>query len=195
MRHSRSAIARTLSLSYPLNLIRSFEERLGIVVLALAMLFAMAQSLWAHEFKVGDLEIVHPWSRATPEGAAVAAGYLTVKNHGSTPDRLVSATGEIAGMTQVHEMAVDDKGVMTMKELAGGLEIPAGGEVTLKPGSNHIMFMKLKQPAKEGQSFKGTLTFEKAGTVDVEYAVDAMGGQSMGSDSMNMGGEHDDHGG
>jgi copper(I)-binding protein len=149
----------------------------------------------AHEFKVGDLEIVHPWSRATPEGAAVAAGYLTIKNHGKEADRLVSATGEIAAMTQVHEMAVDDKGVMTMKELPHGLEIPAGGEVTLKPGSYHIMFMKLKAPAKEGQSFTGTLTFAQAGTVEVDYAVEAMGGQSMDSGSMKMGGDHDDHGG
>jgi copper(I)-binding protein len=193
MQYSRSAVARTLS--YPLGRIRSFEERLGIVVLTMAMLLAMAQSVWAHEFKVGDLEIVHPWSRATPEGAAVAAGYLAIKNHGKEADRLVSATGEIATMTQVHEMAVDDKGVMTMKELPHGLEIPAGGEVTLKPGSYHIMFMKLKAPAKEGRPFKGTLTFEKAGSVDVDYAVEAMGGQSMGSGSMKMGGDHDDHGG
>jgi copper(I)-binding protein len=144
--------------------------------------------------KSAPLEIVHPWSRATPEGAAVAAGYLTIKNHGADADRLVSATAEIAALTQVHEMAIDDKGIMTMQELADGLTIPAGGEVTLKPGSYHIMFMKLKEPAKEGQSFKGTLTFEKAGTVDVEYAVEAMGGQSMDKDSMKMGGGHDNNG-
>lgn len=106
----------------------------------------------------------------------------------------MSATAEIAALTQVHEMAIDDKGIMTMQELADGLTIPAGGEVTLKPGSYHIMFMKLKEPAKEGQSFKGTLTFEKAGTVDVEYAVEAMGGQSMDKDSMKMGGGHDNNG-
>lgn len=190
-----SSATRALPLSYLLRRLRSVEERVGIVFFTLALLFAMSQSLFAHEFKIGHLEVVHPWSRATPEGAAVAAGYLTIKNHGSDSDRLVSTTGEIAAMTQIHEMAIDDKGVMTMKELADGLTIPAGGEVTLKPGSYHIMFMKLKEPAKEGQSFKGTLTFEKAGTVYVEYAVEAMGGQSMNSDSMKMGGSHDNHGG
>jgi copper(I)-binding protein len=195
MQYSRSAVVRALSASYPLRRLRSFEERLGTIVLATTIMFATAQSLWAHEFKLGDLEIIHPWSRATPQGAAVAAGYLTIENHGSEADRLVSATGEIASVTQVHEMAVDAKGVMTMKELANGLEIPAGGEVTLKPGSYHIMFMKLKEPAVEGNSFKGTLTFEKAGTVDVEYSVEAMGGQPMDSGSMKMGGGHDDHGG
>ena len=111
----------------------------------------------------------------------VAAGYLVLQNHGSSADRLVAATGEVAGITQVHEMAVDASGVMTMKQLADGLEIPAGGEVTLKPGSFHIMFMDLKKPVRQGEPFKGTLTFEKAGTVEVEYSVDAMGG------------EHDDH--
>ncbi|TPI64299.1 copper chaperone PCu(A)C [Mesorhizobium sp. B3-1-3] len=182
MQHPFRAFARTLSFAHPLGRFRSFEERLGIAVFTLALIFATTHSLWAHEFKAGDIEIVHPWSRATPEGAAVAAGYFTLKNHGSTADRLVSATGDIAGMTQVHEMAVDAQGVMTMKQLADGLEIPAGGEVTLKPGSFHIMFMDLKQPVKQGQPFKGTLTFEKVGTVEVEYAVDAMGGA------------HDDHG-
>lgn len=179
MQHPYRAFARVLSHSPRLSRFRSFEERLGIVAFALALLFAMTHSLWAHEFKAGDIEILHPWSRATPEGAKVAAGYLVLKNHGNSADRLVSATGEVAGMTQVHEMAVDVKGVMTMKQLADGLEIPAGGEVTLKPGSFHIMFMGLKQPVREGRSFKGTLTFEKAGTVEVEYSVDAMGGEHV----------------
>lgn len=183
MQGSQRAFTRASSFVHPLSRFRYFEERLGLAVFTLALLFAMSHSLWAHEFKAGDIEIVHPWSRATPEGAKVAAGYLTLKNHGNSPDRLVSATGEVAGMTQVHEMAVDANGIMTMKQLADGLEIPAGGEVALKPGSFHIMFMDLRQPVREGQPFKGTLTFEKAGTVEVEYSVDAMGG------------EHADHGG
>ncbi len=154
---------------------RSLEERLGLTMLALAFLMAFGQSAFAHEAKAGDILIVHPWSRATPVNAEVAAGFFTLKNEGETADRLVSATGEIAEVTQVHEMAVDDNGLMTMKELANGLEIPAGGEVTLKPGSYHIMFMKLKRPVVAGESFKGTLTFEKAGTVTVEYKAEAMG--------------------
>nr|WP_245412679.1 copper chaperone PCu(A)C [Falsochrobactrum ovis] len=151
----------------------------------LMLLFALCQPLWAHEFKAGDIEVVHPWSRATPAGAKVAAGYLAIKNAGSQADRLVSATGEIAGRVEIHEMAVDDKGVMTMRPLANGLEIPAGGEAELKPGGFHIMFLDLKQDVKEGETFKGSLTFEKAGTVDVEFAVEAMGGKSG----------HDGHGG
>ncbi|MBX3580462.1 MAG: copper chaperone PCu(A)C [Rhizobiaceae bacterium] len=151
--------------------------------LAMALGLAFAGGAVAHEFTLGTLEIDHPWSRATLPGAKVAAGYLTVKNNGAEADRLVAVTGAIAEKTEIHEMAVND-GVMTMRPLAGGLEIPAGGEVKLVPGSFHIMFMGLKEPAVEGQKFKGTLTFEKAGTVEVEFAVDKAGG-----------GDHSAHGG
>ena len=155
---------------------------LPAAALAAALLFGQTAS--AHEFKLGDLEITHPWSRATLPGAKVAAGYLTVKNNGSTPDRLVSATADIAGKGEVHEMTVKD-GVMTMRPLAGGLEIPAGGEVKLEPGAYHLMFKGLKAPAVEGVKFPGTLTFEKAGTVKVEFAVEKAGGEA----------DHSAHGG
>ncbi|PSJ60837.1 copper chaperone PCu(A)C [Pseudaminobacter soli (ex Li et al. 2025)] len=182
--HSNSrSFARAVA--YPFNRSRSLEERLGILALAIALLFAMSHSLWAHEFKAGDIEIVHPWSRAIPAGAKVAAGYLTLKNDGSTADRLVSITSEIAGKSEVHEMAVDANGVMTMRQVPNGVEIPAGGEVELKPGAYHIMFMDLKQAPKKGESFKATLTFEKAGNVDVEFSVGDMGGEN----------DHSGHGG
>src|SRR5690606_32451445 len=134
------------------------------------------QAATAHDYKLGALEIGHPWSRATLPGAKVSAGYLTVKNHGSTPDRLVSATAGIAGKGEIHEMTVKD-GVMNMRPVTGGVEIPAGGEVKLEPGAYHLMFMELKAPAVEGVKFPGTLTFEKAGTVEVEFAVEKAGGK------------------
>lgn len=172
--------ARAVLATYPLSRLRSLEERAGLVAFVLMMLFALSQAVWAHEFKVGDIEIDHPWSRATPAGAKVAAGYVTIRNEGASDDRLVAVTGAIAGKTQIHEMAVDSNGVMTMRELPDGVEIPAGGEVALKPGSFHIMFMDLKEPAREGETFKGSLTFAKAGTVEVEFSVDKMGGEATG---------------
>lgn len=175
---SRGVRRRTQIYSHLLSRFPSFEVRFGIVAFTILLLFAVSHAALAHEFKVGEIEIIHPWSRATPDGAKVAAGYLKLKNDGVEPDRLVSATGEIAGKTEIHEMAVDADGVMTMRPVPGGLEVPAGGEVELKPGSFHIMFMDLKQGAKEGVNFKGTLTFEKAGTVEVEFAVDKMGGET-----------------
>jgi copper(I)-binding protein len=175
---------RTLAASRVASPLRSFEERLGIVVFALALLFAGLHGALAHEFKLGDLEIDHPWSRATPPGAQVAGGYFTIVNHGSEADRLVSVTSDISAKAEVHEMGVKD-GVMTMRPVEGGLEIPAGGAVELKPGAWHVMFVGLKSPPKEGEPFAATLTFEKAGDVAVEFAVEGMAG----------GMDHDAHGG
>ncbi|RUZ41237.1 copper chaperone PCu(A)C, partial [Mesorhizobium sp. M7A.F.Ca.US.003.02.1.1] len=130
------------------SILRGIEERVGIAVLALALLFTGAQSVFAHEFKVGDLEIGHPWSRATPAGAKVAGGYFTITNKGSAPDRLVSISSDVSEKAELHEMGVKD-GVMTMRPVAGGLEIPAGGKVTLAPGGYHLMFMGLKRQPKQ----------------------------------------------
>ena len=160
---------------------RTITQR--ICILAAALVFTATHGAPAHEFKLGDLEIKHPWSRATLPGAKVATGYLVVKNNGATPDRLVSVTAEISGKAEIHEMKVTD-GVMSMRPLKDGIEIPGNGEVKLEPKSFHIMFMDLKGPAVEGVKFPGTLTFEKAGTVAVEFAVDKAGGE-----------DHSNHGG
>lgn len=151
------------------------------VSLLVAGLLLAAAPAFAHDFKVGPLKIGHPWSRATPPGAKVGGGYVSVENTGSTPDRLVAVSVPFAERGEIHEMAVKD-GIMTMRPLENGIEIPAGAKVELKPGGLHLMFMGLKEPLKQGEKVKGTLTFEKAGKVDVEFAVDAIGaGQSGGS--------------
>ncbi|WP_095084761.1 copper chaperone PCu(A)C [Mesorhizobium sophorae] len=170
-----SQFLRTAARPIPGSVLRSFEARLGIVVLAFALLFAGAQTGFAHGFKIGDLEIGHPWSRATPAGAKVAGGYFTITNKGSTPDRLLSISTDISDKAELHEMSVKD-GVMTMRPVAGGLEIPAGGKVALAPGGYHLMFIGLKRQPKQGETFSATLTFEKAGTVSVDFAVEGMGG-------------------
>jgi copper(I)-binding protein len=143
-------------------------------VLALFALLACIPGALAHEFKVGNLEVGHPWSRATPPGAKVAGGYFSVTNNGSSPDRLLSISSEISDKAELHEMGVKD-GVMTMRPVSGGLEIPAGGKVALKPGGYHLMFIGLKRQPKQGEKFPATLTFEKAGSVTVEFAVEGMG--------------------
>ncbi|WP_217577910.1 copper chaperone PCu(A)C [Mesorhizobium sp. GbtcB19] len=159
------------------------QQRVGIAVLALLLLFACIPAALAHEFKVGDLEIEHPWSRATPPGAKVAGGYFTVVNKGSAPDRLLSITSDISEKAELHAMGVKD-GVMTMRPVEGGLEIPAGGKVALKPGAYHLMFTGLKRQPKQGEKFPATLTFEKAGSVKVEFLVEGMG--ETGSGDMDM---------
>ena len=124
----------------------------------------------AHEIMLGNLAIGHPWARQSPMGADIAAGYLTVENKGSEDDRLVKVTAEIAPVVQLHTMKMDGD-IMKMIELPEGIPVPAGQFVELKPKSLHIMFMKLAKPVAEGEMFKGTLTFEKAGTVGVNFEV------------------------
>ncbi len=151
-----------------------------IHTLALAGLLTLAAGLaQARDYEAGDLRIAHPWSRATPNAAPVGAGYLVVTNTGKTADRLVSAAAGVSAKVEIHEMAVID-GVMRMRALDKGIEIPAGGKVEFKPGGYHIMFIGLKQPLAKDTSFKGTLTFEKAGTVEVEYTVEGMAGAAAG---------------
>jgi periplasmic copper chaperone A len=157
------------------------SSRLAVVRL-LPGLFALGLALAAGQataqFKTGPVTIEQPWARATPPGAEVAGGYFTIKNDGAEADRLVSVTAEIAGRAELHQMAVEN-GVMKMRPLDSGVEIPASGSVTFDPSGYHVMFMDLKKPLKEGDKFNGTLTFEKAGTVDVTYVVGPIGGTSM----------------
>jgi hypothetical protein len=127
----------------------------------------------AGETMVGNMMIMDTWSKKSPMGANVSAGFMTIMNHGKDADRLVKATAEISPNVQIHTMVMDGD-VMKMAELKDGLEIPGGQTVVLKPGSFHIMFMDMPGPQPDvGGTFKGTLTFEKAGTVDVVYDVKA----------------------
>jgi hypothetical protein len=146
----------------------------------------------AHEYNVGSLHIIHPWSRETPKGASVAAGYLIIENKGTTPDRLIGGSAEIAGRFQIHEMKTEN-GVMRMRELDKGVEIPAGGSVKFAPNGYHIMLLDLKSTPVQGKPFMGTLVFEKAGKVEVKFVVAPVGsmdGKSgKGAGAMN----HMDH--
>lgn len=128
----------------------------------------------------GDLEITGGFSRATLPNAPVGGGFMTIENKGHEDDRLVSASSSVAGHMEVHEMAMEGD-VMRMRELADGLPIPAGQTVELKPGGFHIMFMELKEPLVEGETVTVTLTFEKAGEVEVTLTVGKMNARGHGS--------------
>lgn len=134
----------------------------------------------AHEFKSGPIEVVHPWARATPPAAKVGGGYAEIRNDGSEPDRLVSVTAEVAGRVEVHEMGMKD-GVMTMRPVEGGVPVPANGTAALAPGGFHLMMLDLKRPLKAGESFAGTMTFEKAGTIAVTFEVAPIGATGPGT--------------
>ena len=144
------------------------------LMLAALAATAIAVPAVAHDYKVGALEISHPWTRATPPSARAGGGFLVIENKGTTPDRLVAAESSASQKVEIHEMKMDGN-VMRMRELAGGLEIPPGGTVTLKPGGLHIMFMELKAPFAKDAKVPVTLVFEKAGKIDVDFSVEAMG--------------------
>ncbi len=170
-------------------------SRRGLLTVgALALTLALGMSAAAaHGYKFGALEIDHPWTRATPDGAAVAGGFLTVTNTGPQADRLIGGTAAFAGEVEVHEMAMEGD-VMKMRHLADGLDIPAGAEVVLKPGGYHIMFMGLTTGLTEGETVKGTLVFEKAGTIEVEWKVEAMGAREPGGKAVHGAESGHDHG-
>ena len=138
--------------------------------LTVAALFAAVAE--AHEYKAGDLVIKHPWSRATVATAPVAGGYLSITNTGTQDDTLLSVSSEISDTVQLHEMSMD-KDVMKMGELKGGIAIPAGKTIVLAPMGKHVMFVKIKSHPKKGETFKGILTFAKAGNVPVDFKVEA----------------------
>lgn len=134
----------------------------------------LALPAYAGDVAVGTLKISAPWARATPKGAAVGGGYLTITNTGGSPDRLVGGTTDISSRFEIHEMTLDN-GVMKMHEIGQGLEIKPGEKVELKPGGYHVMFMGLKQQLVQGQHFKAILQFEKAGKVEIDFAIEGMG--------------------
>lgn len=150
-------------------------------------LFAVPAS--AEDIKAGDLVISQAWSRATPGGAKIAGGYLTIENKGAAPDRLVGGSGDIAGKVEIHEMAMNN-GVMTMRPLDKGLAIEPGKTVKLAPGGYHLMMFDLKGPFKQGEKVPVTLEFEKAGKVNLSLDVQGVGAQAPGG--MEHSGGHMD---
>jgi copper(I)-binding protein len=155
----------------------SMLRTLVYATLVSTMLAAPAR---AEEVKAGDLVITQAWSRATPGGAKIGGGYLTIENKGAAPDRLIGVAGEVAGKIEVHEMAMKD-GVMTMRPLDKGLTIEPGKTVKLAPGGYHLMMFDLKSPLKQGDKVPVTLEFETAGKVTVSLDVQGIGAQAPAS--------------
>lgn len=145
---------------------------------ALAALFALPAA--AHEYTAGALTVDHPIAFETPKTARVGGGYLTIINGGDTADRLISISAEGFDDVSLHETSTDDMGVARMTHVEG-VDLPAGETVMLKPGGLHVMFMGLDgDPFEEGEKIPATLTFEKAGTLDVTFNVERRRGYETG---------------
>lgn len=134
-----------------------------------AALLAAAASAHAHSYKIGAIDIGHPYARATAPGQPTGGGFLKLSNQGEA-DRLLSASADVSDGVELHVMKMEGN-VMRMRQV-DAIELPAGQTVELKPGGLHIMFTGLKAPLKEGTSFPMTLRFEKAGEVTVEVKVE-----------------------
>lgn len=139
------------------------------LILAVPFFALMAIAAGAAE----PIVVKNAWLRATPKSAPVAGGYATLTNTGTEPDTLVSASLPMAAEGQIHTMTTRN-GVMEMRRLDDGLVLAPGATLTLKPGGNHLMFLKPTRQLKEGETIDGTLVFGKAGRVPVTFTVGGM---------------------
>ena len=145
-------------------------QKISVLMLLFSSAMLLAVPVRAEEVKAGNLVITQAWSRATPNGAKIGAGYLTIENKGTTADRLIGVIGVISDKIEVHEMSMNN-GVMKMRPVEGGLAIDPGKTVKLAPSGYHLMIMDLKSPLKQGDKVPVTLEFEKAGKVAVTLDV------------------------
>lgn len=143
------------------------NPKLTLTAAALALSSVLAH---AHSFKLGEIDIGHPYARVTVAGQPTGGGYLTLDNKGRD-DRLVSATAAVAAGVELHSMSMDGD-VMRMRRVEG-IALPKGQKVALAPGGLHLMFVGLKAPLKAGYTFPMTLKFEKAGEIEVIVTVEA----------------------
>jgi len=121
-----------------------------------------------------DIVVRQAWSRATPKGAQVASGYLTIENRSNGADRLLSASTPAAGKVEIHEM-LDAGGIMKMRPVTKGLTIPPSGHLVLTPGGTHMMFLQLKSPFSEGERIPVSLDFENAARINIPLKVGGIG--------------------
>jgi len=133
----------------------------------------------ATETAASIIAVTEPWSRETAEGQNAGGAFMTIANTGTAADRLTGGSTPVAGRVEIHTMSMEG-GVMRMRQLEDGLEVPAGGSVTLKPGSFHVMLMDLKQPLKAGEKVPLTLTFAGAGNIETQLDVRPAGEMAPG---------------
>lgn len=152
------------------------------LVLTLFIANVMATSAYAHDYKVGSIEIVHPWARASAGAAKSGVAFMMIRNAGATPDRLISISSPIAKKVHLHTTVMEND-IMKMRSV-DAVDIPAGGMAELKPGGLHVMFMGLNAPFVEGEMFPLTLMFEAAGALEIMVYVTEAG--AMGSMEMDM---------
>jgi copper(I)-binding protein len=147
--------------------------RLVRVVLPLFVLFLAALPAFPHLHEKGDIQVRHPWSRATPPGAKVGVGYLEIRNNGAQPDRLLAASSPVAKRVEMHD--TEHAGNVAKMRQLRAFEVPGRERLALEPNGAHLMLVDLVQPLKKGERFPMKLRFERAGEIDVEFEVQDVG--------------------
>lgn len=160
-RQPAAAVAAALALALPLAACQDAPDRA------------------ATEPAASRIAVSHGWSRETAPGQDAGGAFLTIVNQGTAPDRLLGGTTPLAQDVQIHTVDMAG-GVMRMRQLADGLEIPAGATVTLAPGGYHVMLMDLQRPLARGEAVPLTLEFENAGRIEVNLAVQSIGAAGPG---------------
>jgi copper(I)-binding protein len=162
------------------------------ILLILAVLAATVPPALAHEEKSEHLTISHPWTRATAPTQKTGVVYMEISANASKPDRLIGAFSPDAEITQIHGMQQDGD-ILRMRTVEA-VEIPAEGKAELKPGGTHIMLIGLKAPLFEETVIPLTLTFERAGKVEIEAVVEAPAARAASSPGQEKSGMHSGHG-
>ncbi len=159
------------------------RNRIAVALMA-GLFLAIPHAVDAHEYKLGDLEIVHPWARASAGNAKNGAAYMTIENHGDVADRLLSASSPVAGAAELHTHIMEDD-VMKMRPVEA-IDLAPGASTKLAPGGLHIMLMGLTETLVEDSTFQMTLRFERAGEVTLDVVVAGAGAMEGAHDGMDM---------
>jgi len=143
-----------------------FVQLLSCAVLSL---FTMHGAL-ASDYRIGNIDLDDLWVRASVPGQVNGAGYLEIENQGDAPDRLIAVESAASKRIELHTI-INENGVAKMREVEGGIPVPAKGKTNLKPGGYHVMFIQLNGPFKVGETVEAVMKFEKTGSVKVQFKV------------------------
>lgn len=159
--------------------------------LAAMAIFTVALSgaveVHAHEHQLGDLTIVHAWSRATAPSQKAGGVFLKIINSGDQPDRLIAIESEMADVGSLHA-TISEGDILKMRPVEGGIEVPANGEAVLAPGGQHVMLIGLRKQLVEETTIPLTLIFERAGRFEIMAVVESAGARGP------AGADHGQHG-
>lgn len=163
-------------------------------LLAATLLNALPLSADDGASAAAPLSISEVWTRPTAAGAGTGAGFLRIRNRGAEPERLLGASSERAGKIELHQQ-VEHDGVVGMRPLGEGVEIPPGGELRLAPSGIHLMLIDLRAPLVPGERVPLQLHFARAGEVPVALHVEvpAPEAPSRPKPAAGAGHEHDHH--